>query len=591
MGFLTLGRAFDNNIHDQIDDRIDTVCRGLLGLTVACARCHDHKYDAISAADYYSLYGVFASTEAPMELPFIERPEKLPGLAEFEKQTAAKRAELRRFLDSQYVALSETARQRVGDYLTRAALSEPDPLETAIFFMSLAPEDLRPQIVARWRRYLKRRATDLDPVFGPWNGLMKLSESDFPAEASTVLAYWSTRPVGTSPGRVNPLVTAALASASLKTRADVPRVYGELIRRIYEESKKQESKEPAPPIAKTADERAIRQILDIITSHDSPAYFTESQTFAYMSRSEKDAFGGKQVELDRMVVKAGDKAVPRAMTLIDAAELYEPRVFVRGNPAQPGDRVPRQFLRVLSNNSSTPFAHGSGRLDLARAITAADNPLTSRVIVNRVWMHHFGEPLVSTPSDFGTRSNPPTHPDLLDDLAARFIQSGWSLKNLHRLILLSSTYQQASLDRPDCRSIDPENRLLWRFNRRRHDLEAMRDTLLAVSGRLDLAMRGRPVDVVNDPKITRRTVYGLVDRQSLPAVFRAFDFANPDLSSERRHRTTVPQQALFSMNAPLVIELARALPSRPEVTAATSPCAGSLHSIAKSSPARPTPPS
>jgi hypothetical protein len=155
MGFLTLGRTFDNNIHDQIDDRIDTVSRGLLGLTVACARCHDHKYDAITAADYYSLYGVFASSETPMELPLIERLETLPGCVEFEKKAAAKRAELRQFLDDQYAALSETARQRVGDYLARAALTEPDPLETAIFFISLAPEDLRPQIVARWRRYLR----------------------------------------------------------------------------------------------------------------------------------------------------------------------------------------------------------------------------------------------------------------------------------------------------------------------------------------------------------------------------------------------------------------------------------------------------
>jgi len=435
--------------------------------------------------------------------------------------------------------------------------------------MSLAPHDLRPQIVARWRRYLKQRATKDDPIFGSWHDLMKLSDADFTAEASAVLAQWSTRPAGTTPGRVNPLVTAVLANASLKTRADVPRVYGELIHRIYEESK--QPKQPARPVDLTEAEQATRQILDIVTSHDSPAYFTESQTYAYMSRGDKDAFGGKQVELDRMAVQAADKAAPRAMTLTDAAEPYEPRVFVRGNPAQPGDRVPRQFLRVLAGDHSTPFAHGSGRLDLARAITAADNPLTSRVIVNRVWMHHFGEPLVSTPSDFGTRSNPPTHPELLDDLAARFVQAGWSLKNLHRLIVLSSTYQQASLDRPDCHKIDPENRLLWRFHRRRLDLEAMRDTLLAVSGRLDLAMRGRLVDVVNDPKITRRTVYGLVDRQSLPAVFRALDFASPELSSERRPRTTVPQQALFSMNAPLVIELARALAARTEVTAGTSP--------------------
>ncbi len=128
-----------------------------------------------------------------------------------------------------------------------------------------------------------------------------------------------------------------------------------------------------------------------------------------MSRGEKDAYGGKLVELDRMTVKAADPW-PRAMVLYDAPELYEPRIFVRGNPAQPGDHVPRQFLRVLAGAGRKPFAHGSGRVDLARAITDPDNPLTSRVIVNRVWMHHFGEPLVSTPSDFGTRSTPPSHP-------------------------------------------------------------------------------------------------------------------------------------------------------------------------------------
>jgi hypothetical protein len=205
------------------------------------------------------------------------------------------------------------------------------------------------------------------------------------------------------------------------------------------------------------------------------------------------------------------------------------------------------------------------------AVADPKNPLTGRVIVNRVWMHHFGEPLVSTPSDFGTRSTPPTHPELLDDLTARFIDGGWSIKNLHRMIVLSSTYRQSSVDRPECRMVDPENRLLWRANRRRLDFEAMRDTLLAVSGRLDPAMGGKPVDVAGDPKNGRRTVYGLVDRQSLPAVFRAFDFANPDLSAERRPLTTVPQQALFSMNSPLVVEQALALVARPEVAGQAAP--------------------
>ena len=363
-------------------------------------------------------------------------------------------------------------------------------------------------------------------------------------------------------------MAAVLNHASIKTRADVPRAYGDLIRRVYDESKKVGTglKNGRLPNSDEAKE----QILEIVTSHDSPAYFPESQTYNYMSRAEKDTFGRMQTELDRMAVKAGDHAAPRAMVLHDAADPYEPRVFVRGNPAQPGERVPRRFLRILSGEHSTPFGPGSGRLDLARAITAADNPLTSRVIVNRVWMHHFGEPLVSTPSDFGTRSSPPSHPELLDDLAARLIQGGWSIKSLHRLIMLSSTYQQASLDRPDCHKIDPENRLLWRFNRRRLDLEAMRDTLLFLSGNLDVKMSGRPVDVVDDPKTTRRTVYGLVDRQSLPAVFRAFDFASPDQSSERRPRTTVPQQALFSMNAPLVIEQAKTLAARPEIATGSS---------------------
>ncbi|MFO0890551.1 MAG: PSD1 and planctomycete cytochrome C domain-containing protein [Isosphaeraceae bacterium] len=568
MGFLTLGRMFDNNIHDQIDDKIDTVSRGLLGLTVACARCHDHKYDAVATSDYYALYGVFASSEPPFELPLIEPIEKRPGCSEFEKQADAKRAELRKILDSQYDTLSEAARVRVGDYLARAALTEPDPLETAIFFLSLSPEDLRPQIVARWRRFLKQRATPDDPVFGPWHDLMKLAPDDFAAEASAVLAQFAARPAGTKPGSVNPLVLAALQGASLRSRADVPRVYGELIRRVYEESRK--AKSSGSSVGSGLDP-ASRQVLDIVASHDSPAYFPKSQCWAYMSRSEKDSFGGKQVELDRMAVKAAGKAAARAMVLTDSEQPYEPRVFVRGNPAQPGDHVPRRFLRVLAGENPSAFAHGSGRLDLARAITAPDNPLTSRVIVNRVWMNHFGEPLVSTPSDFGTRSNPPTHPELLDDLAARFVQEGWSLKKLHRWIVLSRTYQQASFDRPEARKVDPENRLLWRFNRRRLDLESMRDTLLAVSGRLDLTMGGRPVDVVDDPKTTRRTVYGLVDRQSLPAAFRAFDFASPDLSSERRPRTTVPQQALFSMNSPLVLEQARAISSLPEVAAAKTP--------------------
>jgi hypothetical protein len=186
-------------------------------------------------------------------------------------------------------------------------------------------------------------------------------------------------------------------------------------------------------------------------------------------------------------------------------------------------------------------------------------------------MHHFGEPLVQSPSDFGVRATPPSHPALLDYLASTFMDDGWSIKRLHRRILLSNTYQQASSDRPPCREVDPENRLLWHFNRQRLDMEAMRDSLLAVSQRLDPQLYGRPVDIAGDPQCRRRTIYGLVDRAHLPGFFRAFDFANPDQSAERRPQTTVPQQALFAMNSPFVIEQARALAHRPEVAGKLSP--------------------
>src|SRR5262249_16826253 len=243
--------------------------------------------------------------------------------------------------------------------------------------------------------------------------------------------------------------------------------------------------------------------------------------------------------------------------------LYEPRIFLRGSPTQPGEAVPRQILRILGGPDRKPFTHGSGRLDLAHAIASPDNPLTARVEVNRVWMHHFGEPLVATTGDFGTRSSPPTHPEMLDYLAWRFVhEDGWSLKKLHRRIVLSNAYQQSSRDRTECRQRDPENRWLWRANRRRLDLESMRDSLLAVSGRLDSTMHGRLTDAAENPLDRRRTVYGKVDRQDVPNLYRAFDFASPDQTAAQRPRTTVPQQALFGMNSAFVIEQANALVAR-----------------------------
>jgi hypothetical protein len=570
---------YDNNVHDIIDDQIDSVSRGFLGLTVACARCHDHKYDPISTADYYSLYGVFASCEAPLELPLAVTTVS-PEAEEFEKQASAKREEIRKFRDEQFVLLSDTARQRTGDYLERVATTKPDPLETAIFFLSLAPEDLRPPVIARWRKYLDQRAMSDDPVFGPWHDLMELPLSDaghetnvassapFAKPATTLLEHWKTKPEGTKPGQVNPLVREALIKSTLTNRVDVAKAYGELFKQIDTEAKLPGN------AAGTASSRQLTeaqtQLLEVIASRESPTYFPKSQTRRYMSRQETDQYGTKLQELDRMAVKS-PVAAPRAMSLVDAETAYDPRIFVRGNPTTLGRRVPRQFLELLSPIPPTSFGHGSGRLELANVIASPSNPLTARVIVNRVWMQHFGEPLVATPSDFGKRIAAPAHADLLDHLTAEFLRGGWSLKKLHRLIMNSRVYQQAAAIGDDISGTrDHENRWLSRANRQRLSFEAMRDTLLAISGRLELRAGGRPVDIT-DPQSRCRTVFGLVDRQSLPGMFRDFDFASPDQSIERRPRTMVPQQALFSLNSPFVIEQAKGLAARPEIVSLTEP--------------------
>jgi hypothetical protein len=253
--------------------------------------------------------------------------------------------------------------------------------------------------------------------------------------------------------------------------------------------------------------------------------------------------------------------------LVDSATPVEPVIFLRGNAGSPGPKVERRFLTCLApDNKPAAFQHGSGRREMADAIASRDNPLTARVWVNRIWAHLFGKGLVTTPSDFGVRGTPPTHPELLDWLACELMDDGWSTKRLIRRIVLSSTYRQASDDRPECIAADPENALLWRANRRRLDLESLRDTLLLVAGRLDETIGGPSVQLTAAPFSTRRSVYGFIERQNLPAFFRTFDFANPNTHTPERPQTVAPQQALFLMNSPFVIEQATYMSARSAAT-------------------------
>jgi hypothetical protein len=280
-------------------------------------------------------------------------------------------------------------------------------------------------------------------------------------------------------------------------------------------------------------------------------------------------------ELEKAVetwLVSGPAAPARAMALKDASTSVSPRIFLRGNPNNPGPVVARRFLSALSRPGSKDFSNGSGRLEMALAIASADNPLTARVLVNRVWMHHVGAPIVATPGDFGLRSEPPTNPNLLDHLAYELTHAdAWSLKALHRGIMCSATYRQSSADRPAPRVIDPENTLLWRMNRRRLDFESLRDAALAVSGRLDRSIGGPPfADASTPPRgPARRTIYAKIDRLNLPGLFRTFDFPDPNATSPKRDATTIPSQALFLMNHPFTLAAAQAMMTRPELTAAS----------------------
>ena len=583
MGFLTVGRRFMFNTHDIIDDRIDVVSRGLMGLTVGCARCHDHKFDPIPTADYYSLYGVFASSVEPEELPLVEQPKPSPEYDAFLSELNKLKQTAEDYAQNKHRELEHEIRSLSDEYLLQVVQPTPGANEIR---SSSGKVELRRAVIDRWRRRVERKGEAHDSVFAPWQELAAVEAAAFGAKAMELTARLQGQGDPAKP--INPLIQAAFIKQPPASMADVAKLYGNLL----VEAEKQwialkegrapspvepkegrapspvESSQPSPPADKLPD-AAAEELRQVLYGPQSPAVLDHGLARRLFARDVRDHLTKLEKDIEAFQVNS-PSAPARAMVLADAPQPTDPHIFIRGNPGRGGAKVPRQFLGVLSPDRK-PFAKGSGRLELAEAIASRDNPLTARVFVNRVWQHHFGAGLVRTPSDFGVRTDRPSHPALLDWLSATFMDQGWSVKKLHRAILLSSTYQQTSDDRPEGLAADPENRLLWRMNRQRLEFEEVRDAYLAVAGKLDLAVGGRPVDLWKAPFPARRTVYGYIDRQDLPGVFRVFDFANPDVSNDQRPKTTVPQQALFAMNSPFVLEQVRQLAARPEIAGEADP--------------------
>ena len=584
LGFITVGKRFDNK-DDTIDERIDTTTKAFLGLTVACSRCHDHKFDPIPAADYYSLHGIFASTIEPLQRPVISSPDAAAQRADFEKrlkalqeESAAGFYEYIREMRARYNR--EMAGRLVATTFRRGSAEWGDVNERYKLETPLPDfEPMRVQIDS--------------PITGPFARCAAIPVAEFAERAPAVIAA----ALADKKYPVNPLIAAALRDLKPKTIDDVALAY----QKVYNDAKDSilahiarcakpghSSKETTPAVAQLAnypwpvpDVESILDNEELIAMFNSRKFCNDWQNRPIYggqnNRAPARYFRFTQINELRLT----HPGVPReAMAVADAASPRDSYVYLRGDRNKRGPVVPRQFLEILSTAPRKPFTEGSGRLELARSIASKDNPLTARVAMNRVWLKHFGEGFVSTPDDFGNMSEKPSHPELLDWLASEFTANGWSLKRMHRLIMTSATYRLDSNPNVnplvvrkgpvDPLKLDAGNRLLWRANLHRLDFESIRDSMLKLTGKLSPVVGGQPANITDEPYSYRRSIYGYVDRLRLNDTLSQFDYADPDMTNSKRGSTIVPQQALFFMNNPLSVEVARAVAARPEVVKAMS---------------------
>lgn len=542
LGFLTVGRTFTGNPHDIIDDRIDLVTRGLMGLSVACARCHDHKYEMVTMADYYALHGIFASCEMPEALPVIGPPPPGPEAASFASTMATLEARAGAHEKEVYERATREAIAHAADYFLETSRPRPRPDGRP---PRLADGyELEQLLIDRLVRKLDKATAD-DPVFGPWVRVRLLEDDECAKAIEAMLAGQADA--------FNKLLLDELGQRRPTTLPAVAEMYGCLIRRAHAAA------------STTNDAPALAAIRMALTAPGAPLVVLPSELLRVATRPEKIELRKRaRAVIDHQAAARGGP--PRAMVLVDKPEPRDSRILHRGLPGQSGDVVARRMPMILGGKVID--GTNSGRLDLAETIASPANPLTARLIVDWTWRHHFGRGLLDSPGDLGLRGDEPNYPELLDDLTYRFMHEGnWSLRWLHREIVMSETWRQASTTRPELLEADPDNRLFARGLRRRLDWEAWRDSLLFAAGSLDTGHAGGPgVDALAAESFSIRSLYAYLDRQDVPGIMRTFDLANPDTSVHARTRTTVPQQALASLNAPLVVEAAGRLAARVAVS-------------------------
>jgi hypothetical protein len=561
-GFLGLGVWIYDNAPppegraNERDERVDALSRAFLGLTVACARCHDHKYDPISTKDYYALAGVFAGTEYA-EYPLV--PATV--VTEFkrrEKGIKDQQTALDEFVQAQATQLGEILARKTSQYMLAAWKVLGDPKRE---LQGVADEEkLDTETLQRWVEYLGK-PHHVHPYLNDWHQLVArgggLEEARKLADTfqEVVLAVIAEKKEVDEENR------AVFAQARRRqTPADVllPNRF------VTYEDYCPGCSDPIRPIERNK----VLLWRDLFLEQEGSGkdsskkvsgvlLYKDDKLDRFLGAEWKDHLAWMRAELERLKKELR----PRYPYLHGARDTGNPqniKLHLRGNPRNLGEEVPRRFVAVLSPAVPAAFSQGSGRLELAEAV--ANHPLIARVMVNRLWFYHFGQGIVGTPSNFGQLGDRPTHPELLEYLAGRFVAGGYSVKALHREVMLSATYQLSGEFSERNFSEDPDNRLFWRANHRRLDAEPLRDALLFVTGSLDRTLGGPSAELTDSNR--RRTVYASVSRFKPNARLATFDFPDARSTSEKRNITHVPLQRLFFLNSGLIWQQAEQLANR-----------------------------
>ena len=529
-------------LYDIYDEQVDVVSKAFLGLTVSCARCHDHKFDPILTRDYYSMGAIFANTRDFANVgdgvsKMLYRP--LVPRAQYEQYQAYQRQ-----VSQAALAVEDLIDQENDAYLHGLTphLAEYMLAARRVYSGGGAPADiaretnLKEDVLRKWVEYLKP-SPESKPHLNAWRD----APADKAAEAAEVYQKgFETR-----------------AAAWAKTLG----AYRARARKMLMDRN-------MPPPPKPEFDAATDPFFFDVNFGAGPFAIPAKDADRFYRPEAREQLKKLRAALDEL--KRDAPPEPAMACAVEEGDPVKQKVFVRGDYNNPGEEAPQAFPKILMINARQPeIASGSGRDRLAEWLASPSNPLPARVMVNRVWQWHFGEGIVRTPDNFGKMGERPTHPELLDYLASRFVESGWSVKALQRTILLSSAYRMSSEAPEASVEADPENKLLTRFNRRRLDVEEIHDGMLAIEGSLDLTMGGtlqhgfgtdkeNSADrlSLNPEALRRRTVYLPLRRANLPTLLNLFDFGDATTVTGKRSLTNVAPQALFMMNSDFVAERA-----------------------------------